>query len=79
MAWLCYKHAGKYMEVSPDYVRKLVAEGKLHAYRPKDQDAPRWKVDTEEIDDFIRREWECSKASAPWHAATSQGAIREAR
>ena len=79
MAWLCYKHAGRYMEVSPDYVRRLVGEGKLRAYRPKDQAAPRWKVSTDDMDALIRREWECSESNAPCDAATSQGAIREAR
>ena len=61
MAWLCYKHAGKYMEVSPDYIRKLVGEGRLRAYRPMDQAAPRWKVSTDDMDALIRREWECSE------------------
>ena len=58
MPWIGIREAGQYTSKCPDYVRAAIMRGEITAYRPRDQEKPRIVIAQDDLDDWIRRDWE---------------------
>lgn len=64
--WMSLGEAATYLGISRDYLRGAVSDGRLRAYRkpytsgrrPTSQPQERWRISKDDLDAFVREEWE---------------------
>lgn len=63
MAWLTVREAARYLRKPDGYLYAHIYAGDLPAYRPRDQEKPRIIIAQDDLDDWIRRDWELVQAN----------------
>ena len=63
MKWFSVKEAARYVRKTDTYIYQHVYAGHIPAYRPRDQERPRIVIAQDDLDDWIRREWELVKGN----------------